>query len=219
LALFTIGDVRDKKVLDIGCGSGAYMLTIAKMGGKVSGQDISSGNIENSLKILKQNGFDGDAKIGDAANLLFADNYFDAVFSADFFEHISYEKKNQVIAEVYRVLKPGGVFTIKTPNLDYLKITLILKKISAISRFRSPFNIYIPHTHANPNNEHHGLTTFLELEKILFNNMFHSPKITYIPLVRKNMPMWITKLLFGKKRFTEQIIITTYKPLFYGFYS
>ena len=95
LALFTLGDVCGRKILDIGCGSGEYMLTIAKMGGKVSGQDISSGNISNSLKILRENGFDADAKVGDAVKLLFNDNYFDAVFSADLFEHISYEQKTK----------------------------------------------------------------------------------------------------------------------------
>ncbi|MDP8230822.1 MAG: methyltransferase domain-containing protein [Candidatus Gorgyraea atricola] len=219
LALFVLGDVRCKKILDIGCGPGIYMLTIAKMGGKVSGQDISSDYVNKSSILLKENGFDADVKAGDAVKLLFEDNYFDGVFSADFFEHINYEQKNQVISEVYRVLKPGGTFTIKTPNLDYLRLSVFLKRCMAVFRLRSPFRIYIPHTHNNPNNEHHGLTTYAELSNILFDHMFHSPKVVNIPLKRKGLSKWVTNFLFGKKRFNEQIIVTTRKPLFYGFYS
>jgi len=219
LALFALGDVRGKKILDIGCGFGAYMLTIAKMSGNVSGQDISADHVSKSSMLLKENGFDADVKVGDAVKLLFEDSYFDIVFSADFFEHINYEQKNQVISEVYRVLKPGGVFIIKTPNLDYLKLSTFLKRCMAMLRLKSPFNIYIPHTHNNPNNEHHGLTTYSELSKILFDNMFHCPEVINIPLKRKGLPRWVTIFLFGKKRFNEQIIITARKPLFYSFYS
>ena len=219
LALFALGDVKGKRILDIGCGSGEYILTILKMGGVCSGQDISSNFVNNALNMLKKENFKADIKIGDAAKLLFDDNYFDAVFSADFFEHIDYEQKNQVISEVYRVLKPGGRLTIKTPNLDYLRLSTFLKRCTAMLKLKSPFNIHIPHTHNNPDNEHHGLTTYAELSKILFNHMFHCPEVINMPLKGKGLPKWVASFLFKKKRLNEQIIITTRKPLFYGFYS
>lgn len=217
LFLFALGDLKGKKILDIGCGSGAYLFIIAKMGGEISGQDISSKCVKNAKMFLQENGFNGDIKTGDAVKLLFSDNCFDAVISADFFEHISYEQKNKVVSEVYRVLKPGGVFAIKTPNLDYLKTSFFFKRIFAILTFKNPFKINIPHTHENPDNVHCGLTTYAELEKILLNNMFHSPQITYIPLIRRKVPIFLSKLLYGKKKFTEQIIISSRKPLFYGY--
>ena len=219
LALFALGDVKGKKILDVGCGNGVYLLTMAKMGGQVSGQDISPEAIADNEKLLRKNGANAELKVGDAAKLLFGDNSFDGVFSADFFEHISYEQKVRVISEVYRVLKPGGVFVIKTPNLDYLRISIFLKKILAILKLRSPFKVHILHTRNNPDNQHYGLTTYKELERILTDNMFHFPEITYVPLIRKKLPRCITKFLYGKKRFTEQIIISTRKPLFYSFYT
>lgn len=218
LLLFTLGDVKDKRILDIGCGEGAYLDIIAKIGGQIFGQDINSEYVNRALKNLKEKGYSTDIKVGTATKILFNDNYFDVVFAADFFEHVSYDEKDRVIAEVYRVLKPGGLFVIKTPNLDYLKISLFLKRISAVLKFKSPFNIHIAHTHNNPDNQHCGLTTYAELEELLFNNTFHFSKVTYIPLIRKNLPSIITKLLYGKRRFCEQIIIATRKPLLLGFY-
>lgn len=190
LALFALGDVEGKRVLDIGCGPGIYMEIIARMGGKVSGQDISPQEVEKASKRFKEKGFDATIKVGDATRLLFEDNFFDAVFSADFFHFINYEDKNKVMSEIYRVLKPGGKVIIKTLNLDYLKISLFIKRVSAIFKLRSPFTIYIAHTHNNPDNRHIGLTTYKELEKVLQNNMMHFPEIIYAPLVKK-IYLWL----------------------------
>ena len=218
LFLFTFGDVKDKMILDIGCGKGAYLGIIAKMGGQIFGQDINSEYVNRALKNLKEERHSADIKVGTATKILFNDNCFDVVFAADFFEHISCDKKDTIIAEVYRVLKPGGLFVIKTPNLNYLKMSLFLKRISAVLKFKSPFNIQIAHTHNNPDNQHCGLTTHAELEELLLNNTFHYPKVTYIPLIREKLPRILTKLLYGKISFCEQIIIVTRKPLCLGFY-
>jgi 2-polyprenyl-3-methyl-5-hydroxy-6-metoxy-1,4-benzoquinol methylase len=217
LALFTLGEIEGKRVLDIGCGEGVYLLTMAKMGAFVSGQDISPESVERADNLLKQEGFYGDLKVGNAVHLLFPDNHFDSVFSADFFEHITFEQKQQVIAEVYRVLKPGGTFTIKTPNLSYLRLSIAIKRVLAVLRLKSP-RIYVAHTRNNPDNEHHGLTTYKELERLLDQEFFHTSHVTYVPLIRRDLPRFITGFLYGKKTFTEHIIITTRKSLFCGFY-
>lgn len=217
LALFALGDVKGKKVLEIGCGTGIYLDILARMGGQISGQDISSEYVKDALAYLEENKFEADIKVGDAVKLLFDDNYFDAVFAADFFEHVTREQKNKILSEVYRVLKPGGVLVIKTPNLDYLKMTLLLKRICAVLKLKLPFNIHIEHTHNNPDSQHCGLTSFAELEKILFDNMFHVPETIYMSLERKKLPKIIQKFLYGKKHFTDHIVIKTRKPLFCGF--
>ena len=123
-----------------------------------------------------------------------------------------------MISEVYRVLKPEGIFTIKTPNLSFLKISLYLKRILNLLRLRSPF-IYIAHTKDNPDSVHIGLDTHSGIEKLLENNFFHTPEITYVPLIRKRLPKFITKLLYGKKSFTEEIIISTRKSIFIGMWE
>lgn len=217
IALFALGDIKGKKVLEIGCGGGIYLDIIARMGGEVAGQDISPEYVKDAAGYLSKNNIKADIKVGDAVKLLFNDNYFDAVFSADFFEHITHEQKKKVIAEACRVLKPGGILVIKTPNLSYLRISLLVRRIRALLKFKSPFSIHIEHTRNNPDSQHCGLSTYAELEDILFDNMFHLPEIIYGPLERKELPRAIQKFLYGKKPFTDTIIIKARKGLFYGF--
>jgi len=40
LSIFALGIIENKSVLDIGCGTGEYLITMAKMGAKIAGQDI-----------------------------------------------------------------------------------------------------------------------------------------------------------------------------------
>jgi 2-polyprenyl-3-methyl-5-hydroxy-6-metoxy-1,4-benzoquinol methylase len=140
ISLFTFGDLLGKNILDIGCGEGLYMLTFLKMGASyVAGQDISSGLVEKAISICNENGFNCDAKVGDGTKLNFDNKKFDFVFSGDVFEHITDKQKKQFIAEIFRVLKPGGLVTIKTPNLKYLRLSVILKRLFAIFKFQNPF--------------------------------------------------------------------------------
>tara|TARA_B100001013_G_C24600897_1_gene438811 strand:+ start:193 stop:999 length:807 start_codon:yes stop_codon:yes gene_type:complete len=214
LTLFCLGEVKGKKIIDIGCFKAEYLLTVAKMGAEyVGGQDLCEDAVKTGRLRLGEENIEGKLVVGDAAKLDFPDNYFDIAFSCDVFEHISLEVKEKVISEVYRVLKPGGKFVIKTPNLSYLKTSIILKRILNLVMLKSPF-VYIPHTNNNPDNEHHGLTTYSELENLLESNFFHTPEITYVPFVRKRLPKFVTKLLYGKKCFTECIIISTRKSIF-----
>jgi len=218
LAVFPLGDIRGKKILDIGSGPGVYCLTFAHMGANVSGQDISEDCVQSATSLLKEEGFNCDLKVGDAQVLQFDDNSFDVVFSADFHEHISYEQKQKIIAESFRVMKPGGTLLIKTPNLNYLKLVIYLKRILALLKLKNPFQIHIAHTRNNPDNEHHGLTTHAELTRILHDNMFHTPEVILCPLVRKNLPELVTRMLYGRNLFSEHVIIVARKPIFYSLY-
>ena len=217
-AIFMLGNVSNKKVLDVGCGWGLYAITLAKMGAVVYGQDINEDYITKAKQLIASIELEGTFKVGNAKELLFEDNFFDAVFSGDFFEHKTLEDKKAVIKEVYKVLKPGGIFVIKTPNLTYLKISLMVKRIAACLSFKNPFNIHIAHTRNNPDCQHHGLITHQELEKILEENMFHFPQVSLNPLARKGLPIWLGKLLSRTKILNEHILISVRKPIFLGFW-
>jgi len=215
-AFFLLGDIEGKKILDMGCGQGLYSLTFLKMGAKlVCGQDIDVDEI--CIALEKMNGLNFGAAIGDCSKLQFNENEFDLVFAGDVFEHITPEQKESFITEAYRVLKPGGVFAIKTPNKNYLRLTNVLHRVKAILKFRKFWNIHIAHTRNNPDNEHHGLTTYKELIGIFDNTMFHPAVITTMDFNR-SLPRWLCKIL-GRLGLSAQIVLSVRKPIFYGIYK
>lgn len=220
ISLFTLGEIKGKTILDIGCGSGLYSITFLKLGAeKVCGQDILERAIQEVSRKSKELGYNNfSGKVGDCSNLQFEDNTFDLIFSGDVFEHISDELKLKFIQEAYRVLKPGGIFTVKTPNKSYLIFSNLLHRVKAAIRFKNPFKIHIAHTKNNPDNEHHGLIKHKNLEKIFMMTMFHYPQTTKTEL-NKGLPRTLAKF-FGKfKVFNQHIIMTVKKPYFFGIYE
>lgn len=106
-ALFTFLEPRDgMRVLDIGCGTGNYSLALAKAGLKVTGIDISPAMLEKARITVKARGLKVSFLEGDALQLPFRDNSFDAVISATALEFVP--DLDAALGEAYRVLKPGG---------------------------------------------------------------------------------------------------------------
>jgi hypothetical protein len=122
---------------------------------------------------------------------------------------------NEVELESYRVLKPGGIMVIKTPNLSYLRFVIFIKSIKLFMQLKSPF-VYIRHTRNNPDNEHFGLTTNSELLEILDDTFFHSPEILKVPLGRK-IPKFIESVINKFSWGNETIILVARKAVFVNF--
>ncbi|HJB08341.1 MAG TPA: class I SAM-dependent methyltransferase [Candidatus Enterocloster faecavium] len=93
--------------LDLGCGTGELMRRILeKDGSKVLyGLDLSEQMLETAKKKL---GGKVDLVLGDSEHLPFEDASFDVVYCNDSFHH--YPAPDEVLGEVFRVLKPGGTF-------------------------------------------------------------------------------------------------------------
>jgi ubiquinone/menaquinone biosynthesis C-methylase UbiE len=219
IAIMCLGEIKAKKILDVGCGDGTYAYVLSKLGAVVSGQDLSETQIEhaNTRKYGASNELKGEFICGDATKLKFESNTFDCVFSADFFEHIDKSTKQEVLREIYRVLIPGGILVIKTPNLDYLRLVINIKRFINLLKGKSP-KIYIAHTNNNPDNEHHGLTNFTEIKSELENYFFHEPNFHHQLLSRKGLNKSVANFFFKLKfkMFSEHLIISTRKSIFVG---
>lgn len=112
-------DVRDKIVLDVGCGSGRFSEIISRWGGRVVALDYSEA-VDEARKNLKTLGDKNGVFIqGDALNLPFSDNTFDAVFSIGVLQHTANPIKG--LEEMCRVLKPGGLLGLHGVYLRTLK--------------------------------------------------------------------------------------------------
>lgn len=111
-------DVKDKSVLNIGCGFGWCELNFLGRGvGQMTGMEIS----EEDLKTARENVKDEkiDFCVGSATKLPFSDQSFDTAVSWEVIEHIPVNTENQMFAEVGRVLKRGGVFYLSTPHASF----------------------------------------------------------------------------------------------------
>lgn len=113
------------KLLEVGCSKGLFLHLAAKTGYSVCGTDIS----EYATRYAKDN-FGLTVYCSDLANAGFSNNSFDIVVMIDVAEHLEYPK--EILKECYRVLKPGGLLVLDTPNEDSLinKISIFLYNIS-----------------------------------------------------------------------------------------
>ena len=107
--------------LDVGCGSGALSIACAKKNPKATmvGCDIWSGSYKSefSKELCKNNAkLEGVENVrfeeGNAVNLPFEDESFDAVTSNYVYHNIVGQNKQKLLLETFRVLKKGGVFVI-----------------------------------------------------------------------------------------------------------
>ncbi|GAB6102083.1 class I SAM-dependent methyltransferase [Thermococcus atlanticus] len=98
------------RALDLGCGTGNYTAELHRRGFYVVGLDASERMLEIARKKLPSVRFIH----GDAYHLPFPEESFDVVLSVTMFEFI--HRPEEVVAEIYRVLKPGGEVIIGTMN-------------------------------------------------------------------------------------------------------
>jgi len=105
--------VQDDVVLDLACGTGFGSEILAQQtNGLVIGGDIDKKAIRECINIWKRENL--RFEIVDGTNLVFPDSYFDKIVSFETIEHTTQYQK--MLEEFYRVLKPGGLAFISTPN-------------------------------------------------------------------------------------------------------
>jgi len=102
-----------RMVLDYGAGIGQYSLFLARHGAKVVGIDISPTAIELATQRARKEGLDNVTfRAMDAEHLEFEDHSFDIVCGAGILHHLHLPA---ALAEVLRVLKPGGKAIFREP--------------------------------------------------------------------------------------------------------
>jgi len=101
-----LGDIRGKRLLDLGCGAGENSVYFAQKGANCVAADYSPGMVEVALKLAAANGVSIEGHTANAMALDFADNTFDIVYASNLLHHIPDPKI--ALKEMHRVLKPGG---------------------------------------------------------------------------------------------------------------
>jgi len=111
-----LGDVKDKKILDVGAGTGRLSLRLAERGAEVTALDVSEEMLNMLKQKVKKHTFSKGMTfvVADAESLPFPDNSFDIITAAFLIVHLKNLK--HFFAESYRVLKPGGLLAITNIN-------------------------------------------------------------------------------------------------------
>ncbi|MFA5364050.1 MAG: class I SAM-dependent methyltransferase [Candidatus Bathyarchaeia archaeon] len=112
-----VGDIKNKTVLDLGCGNGSVSYLLWYLGAKVYGLDISKQALVGTRNLgnPKQagNGFESELLQGDATRLPFQPESFDLVFCIETLEHI--QDDIAAVAEIEKVTKSGGTVVLAVP--------------------------------------------------------------------------------------------------------
>jgi ubiquinone/menaquinone biosynthesis C-methylase UbiE len=127
----SLGQVRDKRICEIGCGSGGLTRELALRGAYVSASDISVEAVSLAQKINEE--FipkQVEVKEMDACNLLYNDESFDLVVGISILHHVNIDK---ALREINRVLKPGGKAVFVEP-LAHNLIANIWRRLSPSAR-------------------------------------------------------------------------------------
>jgi demethylmenaquinone methyltransferase/2-methoxy-6-polyprenyl-1,4-benzoquinol methylase len=98
----------DTQILDLCCGSGQATEFLVKLSQNVTGLDASP----LSLQRARQDVPNATYVEAFAEDMPFTDNLFDVVHTSTALHEMQSEQLRKIIQEVYRVLKPGGVFTL-----------------------------------------------------------------------------------------------------------
>lgn len=112
-------------LLDVGCGGGILAEEFAERGLSVTGIDPSISSIKTARRHADQTQSSINYCIGAGESLPFADACFDYVSCCDVLEHV--RNVDMVLAEISRVLKPGGILFYDTVNRTWLSWLFLIK--------------------------------------------------------------------------------------------
>ena len=118
---------RDARVLDAGCGEGVLVDEYAERIG-IIGVDANYASDR--------------VREGSVTSLPFPDGAFDCALCLDVLEHLTFEEQPRALAELHRVVRPGGELFVSVPNLAHLqsRVQFLLRGrlIRTASEFKHP---------------------------------------------------------------------------------
>ena len=110
------------RVLDMGCGAGRHAFALYRRGADVVALDLDEAELKDVAGMFAAMREQGEAPAGATAQavrgsayaLPFEDESFDRVVAAEVLEHLPQDER--AMAELFRVLKPGGLIAVTVPR-------------------------------------------------------------------------------------------------------
>jgi len=108
-------------LLDIGCGEGFFLFNASRAGYITKGIELSQDAVEYARREF---GLDVEAKPFE--ELQFPEDHFDVITLWQVLEHMPYPR--MILKEVRRILKPGGLLVVSTPNIEGIPAKILRKR-------------------------------------------------------------------------------------------
>jgi ubiquinone/menaquinone biosynthesis C-methylase UbiE len=122
---------RKGRILDIGCGSFPFFLINAEFFEKHGLDKLANSN--NSHCTAGKNILISNFDLEKERTIPYGDGYFNVITMLAVFEHIDPESLTRVLNEIYRVLKPGGMYILTTPAAWADPLLRVLAKMRLVS--------------------------------------------------------------------------------------
>jgi len=128
-------DLPGGRALDVGCGAGRLAVALARRGFEVDGVDVAASVVEQAAQLASEAGISARFFVADfrQPDARFPDETYDLVVCSEVVEHV--ESWRSVLDNIARVLKPGGLLLLTTPN-DPAQFSILDEYAGHFRRFR-----------------------------------------------------------------------------------
>ena len=171
---------KNKKILDLGCGTGEFLNNYYGMGAECSGIDI-----ENNFKIKNKINF---KLINIEANKFLKNckKKFDVIFLFEFLEHLEEQDKYQLFENLTKNLNENAYIFISTLNKNllskYLAIDIAENLLKLLPKKTHDFNLFLSPSKLQSISQKYNLN-LMDIEGMQYNPIFKSFKLSKFDLV------------------------------------
>ena len=171
---------ENKKILDLGCGTGEFLNNYYGMGAECSGIDI-----ENNFKIKNKVNF---KLINIEANKFLKNckKKFDVIFLFEFLEHLEEQDKYQLFENLTKNLNKNAYIFISTLNKNllskYLAIDIAENLLKLLPKKTHDFNLFLSPSKLQSISQKYNLN-LIDIEGMQYNPIFKSFKLSKFDLV------------------------------------
>ena len=171
---------KNKKILDLGCGTGEFLNNYYGMGAECSGIDI-----EDNFKIKNKINF---KLINIEANKFLKNckKKFDVIFLFEFLEHLEEQDKHQLFENLTKNLNKNAYIFISTLNKNllskYLAIDIAENLLKLLPKKTHDFNLFLSPSKLQSISQKYNLN-LMDIEGMQYNPIFKSFKLSKFDLV------------------------------------
>jgi SAM-dependent methyltransferase len=209
-----IGNIKRKKILDIGCGLGEVSVYFATKGANVTSVDLSQGMLRFSKKLAKINNTKINTHLASAENFkLPLSKKFDVIYAGNCLHHANITKS---IKEIKKHLKPKGIFISWDP-IAYNPLINMYRKIAFKVRTEDehPLKLkdinYIKKNFKNSKTKYFWLSTLIIFIWMYFFERRNPNKERYWKSVIYESDKW--RLIYYPLYIVDKILLAVIPPL------